>query len=415
MKSSKVITALAVANLALLAAVGYLLKERSGAAARTGEPASPRILTNVQRVVVKTAPPSVLTVTNEFGWTQLETEDYREYIARLRSIGCPEQTIRDIVIADLDKLLAPKAQAIYGRRKDLKYWHSEEEELANDFDHRDWARQERSLDREKREVILELLGFDLVRERMKQRGYEDYYERRLGWLPEGKRDAVRLVIDKFDELEENLEEGGAEGSSSLSAAAQAQRKQLLAERQAALTNLLSAAELEQYELWMSPAANAVRYAFYGMDTTEEEFLAVYKLRQAFEAQWNPEEINLNDDATLEKWNAARQELEAQIKETLGEKRFAEYRRGEDPDFHQMSAVVTRFKLPREKAADLYEIKRALVEARNQVLANNTLDPTTKDSTLTTMTAETEAAVKEVLGGKAFDYYQRQGLGEWIKR
>jgi hypothetical protein len=36
-----------------------------------------------------------------FHWSQLEASDYRTYIANLRGIGCPEQTIRDIITADL--------------------------------------------------------------------------------------------------------------------------------------------------------------------------------------------------------------------------------------------------------------------------------------------------------------------------
>src|SRR6185436_17865409 len=38
---------------------------------------------------------NILAATNDFRWAQLESEDYREYITRLRAIGCPEQTIRD--------------------------------------------------------------------------------------------------------------------------------------------------------------------------------------------------------------------------------------------------------------------------------------------------------------------------------
>ena len=37
-----------------------------------------------------------------FRWSQLESTDYRNYIANLRGIGCPEQTIRDIITADVD-------------------------------------------------------------------------------------------------------------------------------------------------------------------------------------------------------------------------------------------------------------------------------------------------------------------------
>ena len=40
----------------------------------------------------------------EFRWSQLESTDYRIYIANLRRIGCPEQTVRDIITADVDTL-----------------------------------------------------------------------------------------------------------------------------------------------------------------------------------------------------------------------------------------------------------------------------------------------------------------------
>lgn len=38
-----------------------------------------------------------------FRWGQLESTDYRTYIANLRGIQCPEQTVRDIITADVDE------------------------------------------------------------------------------------------------------------------------------------------------------------------------------------------------------------------------------------------------------------------------------------------------------------------------
>ena len=37
-----------------------------------------------------------------FSWREVESDDYPTYIANLRDIGCPEQTIRDIIIADVN-------------------------------------------------------------------------------------------------------------------------------------------------------------------------------------------------------------------------------------------------------------------------------------------------------------------------
>ena len=77
-------------------------------------PARVEYVTNYAAAVSVPAAPALVTnviATNDFRWSQLESEDYRAYIGRLRSIGCPEQTIRDIVIADIDKLLAPRMHA----------------------------------------------------------------------------------------------------------------------------------------------------------------------------------------------------------------------------------------------------------------------------------------------------------------
>src|SRR5439155_26600282 len=41
-----------------------------------------------------------------FSWREVESPDYPTYIANLRDIGCPEQTVRDIIIADVNALFA---------------------------------------------------------------------------------------------------------------------------------------------------------------------------------------------------------------------------------------------------------------------------------------------------------------------
>lgn len=47
-----------------------------------------------------------------FRWSQLESTDYRTYLANLRRVGCPEQTIRDILTADVDSLYAPRRERL---------------------------------------------------------------------------------------------------------------------------------------------------------------------------------------------------------------------------------------------------------------------------------------------------------------
>lgn len=47
-----------------------------------------------------------------FNWRTVETKDYRRYIANLRTDGCPEETIRDIFVADVNALFAERAKGL---------------------------------------------------------------------------------------------------------------------------------------------------------------------------------------------------------------------------------------------------------------------------------------------------------------
>src|SRR5260221_6169431 len=42
-------------------------------------------------------------------WKEIETPDYNRYVANLRKIGCPDITIDDIVVADVDAPLLERA------------------------------------------------------------------------------------------------------------------------------------------------------------------------------------------------------------------------------------------------------------------------------------------------------------------
>jgi hypothetical protein len=47
-----------------------------------------------------------------FTWSQIESSDYGTYIANLRRIECPEQTIRDLIMADVDSLYASRREPL---------------------------------------------------------------------------------------------------------------------------------------------------------------------------------------------------------------------------------------------------------------------------------------------------------------
>src|SRR5205823_1153970 len=99
-------------------AVGWVALGRSQPEVR--ESVSRFITNRVLRVRHKSAPPApvievtpaVVEVNEPFSWAQVESTDYRVFIANLRGIGCPEQTVRDVVIADMDELFSARVKEL---------------------------------------------------------------------------------------------------------------------------------------------------------------------------------------------------------------------------------------------------------------------------------------------------------------
>jgi hypothetical protein len=88
-----------------------------------------------------------------FSWAEVESPDYPVYIARLREIVCPEQTIRDIVIAVVTQLYARKRMAEVVT-PDQQWWCSDPDtnvvQAAN--------AKIQALDLERRAMLAALLG-----------------------------------------------------------------------------------------------------------------------------------------------------------------------------------------------------------------------------------------------------------------
>lgn len=406
MKTSRLTIALVLLNATWLAVASWYLTRHF--ASDRGE-ARVEFVTNYVPVLKSargSAPVTVVTnmvaATNDFRWAQLESEDYRDYINRLRAIGCPEQTIRDIVIADVDKMLAPKMQAASPHPREIRFWQPVEQEMWDDPAQKDALRQQRALDFEKREVIRELLGVDLVGERLRIQGQDDYHGQRLGFLPEEKRARVRTVLDQFaDKERELLEQQVENGDGLLDTAELARMRQ---QKDATLAPLLTPQEREQYDLWFSDSAARVRDSVFGMEATEEEFLKLYALQKSFDAQ----------QGTPAGAEAAWNQFHQQARETLGEQRYAEWLRAQDPDYREIVRVTSRFKLPGTVAAELYSYKQPIEEQRVKVETDANLTPQQKEAAFHTIAEETRNVYKQALGEKAFRYYSRRTANPWVK-
>ena len=95
-----------------------------------------------------------------FHWSQIEAQDYQTYIENLRRIGCPEETIRDLVKRDLDQHYDQlKATAFNKGTTRNNYWKTGHPNAI--FQPNKNTRSELAqLDQEKSKVLKDLFGVE---------------------------------------------------------------------------------------------------------------------------------------------------------------------------------------------------------------------------------------------------------------
>ena len=98
MKTNRLLLLSAGLNLVLAGAIGYLFFAYSARAP-------------IGAKSVSSPPPAPA----KFHWRQLESEDFSTYIANLRGVGCPEQTVRNIVTAEVAAQFEEERQEIAAR------------------------------------------------------------------------------------------------------------------------------------------------------------------------------------------------------------------------------------------------------------------------------------------------------------
>src|SRR5689334_12004191 len=146
-----------MANLGLVAA--YVLTRKAPSLAAASSKGDTAIVTNRARGEQRVSRIfSVIESTNAFHWGSVESEDYRQYIENLRAIGCPEETIRDIIIADVNKLFASRVAGLYPKPQEYRFWRVEDQAARKEEREREQKR--RALEKEKHDLIKELLGVD---------------------------------------------------------------------------------------------------------------------------------------------------------------------------------------------------------------------------------------------------------------
>src|SRR5438045_3173462 len=71
-----------------------------------------------------TEPADIWDTPGKLDWRLLSLADLHRCVVNLRSVGCPEATIKDIILAEVNRRYAPRERALKLRYEDYELWES---------------------------------------------------------------------------------------------------------------------------------------------------------------------------------------------------------------------------------------------------------------------------------------------------
>ncbi len=350
-------------NLALLA--GLLAARRASAPTPAPGGATQAAGTNIYARTVPIFSPGKF-----LSWEEIESPDYRKFIANLRLIKCPEQTIRDIIIADVNAMFARRL-AIELVNSTQQWWRTEPDPEID----AEAAAKAHALDEERRQLLTSLLGpnwetGDLANLPRPSKAGVVLDGPILGTLPAETRQAIQEVNLRSEErLAAYIERVRAEGREPDAVELARLRQQTRED----LARVLTPPQLEEYLLRYSQTANDLRLGLGALkffNATPDEFRSVFRSIDQIQ-----ERLALLGEGTDPNTVQARQSLEAQrenaIRIALGNRRYEEYRNLQDPDYRDAMAQAQEAGTP-EAVRGIYNIILAAKAEEARIIANTNL-------------------------------------------
>lgn len=357
--------------------------------------------------VPETAPNGVLFVTNRFHWSQIESSDYREYITNLRSVGCPEATIKDIIMTDIMRLYAVRRGEFYHNGRQFRFWETNEKRKLNARQLEEREKQLALIDKEIPSVMRELLGINYEREINKYFVDANDDARRLDFLSDDKREQLLALRDELDTMKERILEESAEGG--MTDETRAALAEFEDKRRQRLAKLLTPAELDEFELRTSETADRLREQLVGFNPTEREFRSLYDLQKAVDDRYAF--ANIDDPAVQAEKEALQAKVDDAVRVQLGEQRYGDYRQAQSPDYRNACLFTELYELPSSAASSIYEIQQIAQRERQNLLGQNIPEDRLYEA-LEAIKAETERSLLEILGNKVLSNYT-QSSGKWV--
>jgi hypothetical protein len=384
-----------VANAAMLfyVVVGGVARQDVGAGSR----GAPDAAAPLQPAPVSTATEAAAGSDEPYAgaWPKLQSSDLQQLAGRLRQEGFPEIVIREIMREQIFRRVDARWKALDPEENTRPFWKFALNEA-------EIAKGRAEINRERTQMMQEVFSAET------DPNYQAMYEwrqRSLDFLPPDKAEQVMALLRKYD-----TESRPVTMLASRSQAENEKLGEIAAALRQDLAMVLTPAELEDYDLRNSRVANALRSQLSVFDPTEQEFRTLYRLQSAYADRLGTFFGQPTADQIQARTEAQRQ-LDAEIKITLGDQRYEEYRRASDYSYREAYKVVARLGLPPATTNQVWEIQQDIQKRAGSL--DRGLSTDERAQQMAALAGEAQTRVTQLLGDAGFQAYREHG-GQWMQ-
>ena len=184
-----------------------------------------------------------------------------------------------------------------------------------------------------------------------------------------------------------------------------QAKRLREQRQQELAQVLDPGELKELSLRDSNTADSVRNRFGSAEITEAEYRSLFDMRKAYEDALGAV-ADYSDPERMRQRSEARRQLEEAYKSALGEDRWTELQRQQDPTWRGLTELGRQNGISSTVIDQAYQQQRQTGEQIMRTMEDRSMSREQRDGIVQQLTAEYDRSLKGLFGEQAFQQYKQ---------
>ena len=330
------------------------------------------------------------------GWEEIEadtrnnTDHYKGYLNSLRAVGCPEDKVRYIALADINELFGKKRlkEAV---TYDLQWWRSEPElSIAGAL-----QQKGRSLEEERQALIYKYLGPEAAETEKGEALLWSNVQLTgpvLGNLPPEIHNSVQEICGRSIDRHQGAMWARFNEGQPLN---QVEMARLREQTRADLRKILNAEAMEEFLLRYSHNAHQLRNELRGFEPTPDEFRKIFRSIDSLEHQL---QLEYGSPEALSQQQRERflSQRDSAIRETLGPKRYQDYLLVKDPLYRQAQTMASQYGAPAKAIMPIYQLSKTNESRRQKILNDLALTPQQKSEALNSINMEQMRSVQQIV-------------------